>query len=277
MTTHQSLVTSARDGEPDRLAAALLGPDPQRAALLALAAFSSELRRIPATVREPMMGEIRLQWWRDTITAGAATGNPVADALIEAIRTHNLPPAFLIAMTEARAFDLYDDPMPDRASLEGYLMRTEGALFELGMRVMGGSPDAGAVALCTLAAQSYGLIRLLADLPTWLQRGRSPLPRSLFDAGLVSTGMPLGSGFAQDLGVLADALKPDITATYDAARQRVGILSRLERLPFLPLAVVPPYQRRIATASRTPLRAPIVLAPILRMTRIAVAHVIGQV
>ena len=271
MASVQALIDAARVGEPDRLVAALLAPEPQRQALLALAAFSAELRRIPLLVNEPMMGEVRLQWWREAIANAAITGNPIADALIAAMAAHRLPPALLIAMTQARAFDLYPDPMPDRASLDGYLMRTEGALFELALRVLGRTPDAASVALCTEAAQSYGLVRLLADLPIWLQRGRSPLPPSLFDADMVALGDPPGSGLAHDMTILLRGQERDITATHDAARQRVVILSRAERLAFLPLAVVRTYLNAITRASRSPVREPVTLVPLTRMVRITMA------
>ena len=45
-------------------------------------------------VREPMPGEIRLQWWRDVLNgerAGEAAANPVAAALIETIARFALP------------------------------------------------------------------------------------------------------------------------------------------------------------------------------------------
>ena len=65
----------ARAGEPDRYLAALLAPAPQREALLAMAAFATELARIPRrAVREPFMGEVRLQWWRDALS-GERPGN----------------------------------------------------------------------------------------------------------------------------------------------------------------------------------------------------------
>jgi 15-cis-phytoene synthase len=277
MTSVQALIDAARDGEPDRLAAALLAPEPQRNALLALAAFSSELRRIPYAVKEPMMGEVRLQWWRDAIRTATPTSNPIADALLDAMTTYAWPSAVLIAMTEAHAFDLYADPMPDEAALHGYLAKTEGALFELGLRVMGRTPDGNSVALCTQAAQSYGLVRLFADLPIWLHRGRCPLPQSLFDLNSVAASDPPGTGLAHAMATLLSTLERDITATLDASRPRADTLSRIERLPFLPLAVVRPYLRQIKRASRSPLREPVALVPLRRMIGITTAWVLGRV
>ena len=71
------VIASARSGEPDRYLAALLAPPAARADLLALAAFASELARVPSLVtREPTMGEIRLQWWRDALAARPARRAP---------------------------------------------------------------------------------------------------------------------------------------------------------------------------------------------------------
>ena len=59
--------------------------------------------------REPAMGEIRLQWWRDALAApdaGARTGNPVADAVRDAMHRCDLPVALLLDVIDAREVDL---------------------------------------------------------------------------------------------------------------------------------------------------------------------------
>ena len=83
---------AARAFERDRYLAALLAPRTLRDDLIAIAAFAGEIGRIPTMVSEPMIGRIRLQWWRDVIDAGdRATGNPVADALNTSTARHTLP------------------------------------------------------------------------------------------------------------------------------------------------------------------------------------------
>ena len=78
----EAVRAAARELDYDRYLAALLAPRRARDDLMALAAFHGEIARIPLTVREPAIGDIRLQWWRDALRtpAGTATGNPVADA-----------------------------------------------------------------------------------------------------------------------------------------------------------------------------------------------------
>ena len=55
---------AARVGAPDRYISALLAPKSVRAELIALGAFSAEIEKIPLTVSEPHLGEVRIQWWR---------------------------------------------------------------------------------------------------------------------------------------------------------------------------------------------------------------------
>ena len=144
------ILQSARAGEPDRYLAALLAPPPARLHLLALAAFSSELANVSAAVtREPVMGEIRLQWWRDSLAPGVApTGNPIADALRAAIAEASLPRPVLLDVIDAHALDLNPQPLESDADLDAYLQRTEGALFGLAARILddrrSGAPRAAA-------------------------------------------------------------------------------------------------------------------------------------
>ena len=100
-------LAAARAGEPDRYLAALLAPPPARAGLLALAAFSAEIGRVPSRQRsEP-------PWARSACSGGAMrwhsadpatrTGNPIADALRAAAERHDLPPRSCSDMIDARS------------------------------------------------------------------------------------------------------------------------------------------------------------------------------
>ena len=148
---------AARTHDFDRYLAALLAPPAARADLIVIAAFAGELARIPHVVREPMMGEIRLQWWRDAIAGfatGAATGHPVADALGELARRRKLPREELLAAVDAREADLYADPFADEAALDRYLAGCEGTFFALDAAVLGGG---GAPNEAARAARGKGL------------------------------------------------------------------------------------------------------------------------
>src|SRR5262245_26570560 len=131
------LAAVARDGEPDRYLAALLAPRGQRDALLALAAFSAEIRRIPLLAHEPAMGEIRRQWWRDALTLPPElrSGHPVADTIRAATRSYQLPVDLLVGFIDATSCYLGGETLGD-AQLEVHLSHSEGVLFDLAGRVL---------------------------------------------------------------------------------------------------------------------------------------------
>jgi 15-cis-phytoene synthase len=155
---------AARSGDVDRYLAALLGPRKARADLLALAAFVGEIARIPGLVSEPMMGEIRLQWWRealDTLQAGGITGNPVADVLGRAIVQHALPDELLRGLIDARSHDL--EPQRSHGpGLTAYVDATDGAAFKLAARILNVDPQS-ASELLFATAQAYGRARILRN------------------------------------------------------------------------------------------------------------------
>ncbi|PHS79761.1 MAG: hypothetical protein COB59_00280 [Rhodospirillaceae bacterium] len=92
-----------------RYLCALAAPRDKRDGVLALLAFDQEIARIPAVVSEPMLGQIRLQWWIDAmpgITGGRPPGHPVAQALSGL----NFSTEDLRGLVEARNFDLKQEP-----------------------------------------------------------------------------------------------------------------------------------------------------------------------
>src|SRR5262249_37825270 len=159
----------------DRYLSALLAPRAARPHLLALAAFSSEVARVPLLVtREPAMGQIRLQWWRDVLAAGdpgARTGNPVADAALAARQPFGLPTSALLDVIDARETELAGEPLPDEQALGAYLWQSEGALFSLAAAILHRDPYGDAHAAATACSQAYGIARLLLGLPRALSRG----------------------------------------------------------------------------------------------------------
>ena len=100
--------------------------------------------------------------------------NPVADALVDTIARFNLDKERLLALIEARSFDLYDDPMPSEAALENYLRDTSAGLFEAIARVLAaGRLPPPCVAE---AGRAYGLTALLRGLPWQVMKGQLFLP-----------------------------------------------------------------------------------------------------
>src|SRR5687768_12963918 len=134
-----------RDADKDRYLASLFAPEHRHRALYALYAFNNEIARVRDHIREPMAGEIRLQWWRDVLggkDAGEAGAAPVAAAIRDAIARYRLPLGALTGIIEARAFDLYDDPMGTLHELEAYCSRTSSSVMALAAQILNDGNDA---------------------------------------------------------------------------------------------------------------------------------------
>jgi phytoene synthase len=274
------VVAAARASEPDRYLAALLAPAPQREALLALAALAAELSYIPQrVVREPMMGEIRLEWWRKALISGDGAGHAVAEAMRTAILRHDLPVAVIEDMLDARALELIPVPFADDAAVQDFLWRTEGALFRLAGRVAGLHMDGEAEAACRAAGQAYGLTRVILGLPRSLSLGRVPLAATqIAAAGLSAHELLAGTGGAP-VAALMRAHFAQIQGSLADARRLVAQLPRRVRGVFLPLALVPPYVRQLERQLRVgggAVRAEVQIVPLTRVWRIARAHVLGR-
>jgi 15-cis-phytoene synthase len=166
-----------------RYASTLFAPVAQRRALLALYAFNVEISRVREQVSQPLPGEIRMQWWTDMLAGaghGGVEGNPVAAELLLAIRNHRLPVDRLSRLIDEHQFDLYNDPMPTMAALEGYIGDTSSALFSLGADIAGQlSPEIEHLARHAGLAQ--GIAQVIAALPLDASRRQLFVPLQLLE------------------------------------------------------------------------------------------------
>jgi phytoene synthase len=178
-----------------RYAGALFLPPDQRRSLLALYAFNVEISRVRLQVSQALPGEIRLQWWTDMLAGaghGGIEGNPVAAELLLAIRNHHLPIEPLARLIEEHQFDLYNDPMPTMAALEGYIGETASALFSLGGRIVA-APSDEVEHLARHAGLAQGMAGILAALPLDASRRQLFVPLQLLE----SHGSDIEEAFAR--------------------------------------------------------------------------------
>ncbi|KQT48910.1 phytoene synthase [Aureimonas sp. Leaf454] len=259
-----------RREDPDRAVSIAFATADRREALTALYAFNIETARIREQISQPLPGEIRLQWWRDTLEAagaadGGSPGHPAAEALGKAIRQHGLPfPAF-DRFIEQRIFDLYDDPMPSRSEFEAYAGGTASTLITLACLVLDpasarqASDAAGHAGVAQAAA---GALRLL---PIHRRRGQVYLPADLLDAAGCSRDALLageGEPTARAVAAMA-AFAREHQSAYRAAAS--GLPASL-RPAFLPAELTSAYLDRleaqgagVATAER-----PVAMGPFRR-------------
>ena len=240
---YAACLAALRETDFDRYLACLLVPEDKRGPLSALYAFSAELARVRDLIREPLPGEVRLQYWRDLVEGqphGDIEANPLAAGIVHAISEHRLPRAALAVMTEARIFDLYDDPMPDRTTFEGYAGETASALIQLGTLIL--DPDNSKQT--AEAAGHAGIAQLVAGcllmLPIHRRRHQVYLPADILAAvGLDAQSFLDGS----DRDRIAAAISAFAGSGRDHLRKARALAAKLPpatRRAFLPVALAEP-------------------------------------
>ncbi|MBR1156654.1 phytoene/squalene synthase family protein [Bradyrhizobium sp. JYMT SZCCT0428] len=216
-----------------RYASTLFKPAAQRRALLAIYAFNVEISRVREQVSQPLPGEMRLQWWTDMLAGaghGGIEGNPVAAELMQVIRDYRLPVDPLSRLIDEHQFDLYNDPMPSMAALEGYINDTSSALFSLAGLIVS-RPSEAVDHLARHAGFAQGLVQVIEKLPWDAARRQLFVPLQLLQQH--------GSGMEE---VFSGKQTPQARAAID---QLIGEAGQHLNTAFELLAGVPPEVRPV--------------------------------
>ncbi len=232
-----------RAADRDRYIATLFAPADRRDALFALYAFNVEIVRVRDIAREPMPGEIRLQWWREVVggeRSGEAAANPVAAALLATIQRYNLAVELLGTLIEAHRFDLYDEPMARLSDLEVYAREISSTLITLAAQILTGNSLEGVTQPAGIA---HAITNILRAFPLHARRGQLFLPIEL----LSRYGVNPQDIFA---GRSSAGLNAALAELRDVARRHLAeVRQSLTALPaealaaFLPVALVGPSLR----------------------------------
>lgn len=242
-----------RKHDPDRYFSVLFAPKDVRLYLIALYAFNYEIARVSEIVREPMMGEIRLAWWRETVEsarAGKPRRHDVAEALAALLAQVDLPQGLFDAMIEARSFDVLPDTFEHVSALEEYGAATVGSLMQLAARVLGG--EARCDAQAREAGIAYALTGVLRAVPHHAARGKLYLPLDLLNAVNLSPDEIFagqgGDRLKAVMGQISLRARDHLNAARELGRPKRALAA------VLPVALVPAYLKCMGRHGFEPFR-----------------------
>lgn len=229
-----------RGGDPDRFLSALFAPAAAREPLFALYAFNLEAARIRDHVKEPLLGEMRLQWWRDGI-AGIYAGqpppnHPVLLALGKAIAAFDLPRQRFEIMLDARSADFSSQPHGTLDALEIYADAVPAGLMRLASILLerSGAGDYPPIQDAAFHHAGIGcaLSGILRSIAFHAARGQIFLPGDVMLAEDVSPDM-----------LLAGKMRPEIGRLMESLGGRAGMHIRRARdlLPRPPREILPVF------------------------------------
>lgn len=205
--------------------------------------FFAELDGLAVKVSEPMLGEIRCQWWYDIIT-NKTPESPLAEALIEAMDKHAWPEKPLLDMINAKIFDLYANPMDNKAGFEAYAGHTYSTLVHLSANAI----DTHAAKVFSDVSGHLGVAFCVAKCLTYLKihqsRGQVYIPTEIlskagFDADhfLASTDVTKINTCLQDFANYG-------LYHYGHARQALNMLDKPTKQRLFP-AILPMLRSKL--------------------------------
>lgn len=258
---------SARRHDPDRFLAALTAPPARREHLFAVLALEHEIARTRDVVSEPLLGEIRLQWWADAIAAlgeGPAPSADIVPALAAAVREGGVPPSTLAAMVEGRRRDLEDGPPANLDALEDYARATGGAVG----RALAAALDQHAPAEAAVAVGTgWALTGILRAIPWRARHNEISLPvDEMAAAGLTAHAVAAVRG--------GEGLTAIVRRVAERAESRFAAARALRPPPVLRPALLPArlaraHLGRLARAGYDPFAPELARPDGLRALRVA--------
>ncbi|EIN12633.1 hypothetical protein PUNSTDRAFT_97434 [Punctularia strigosozonata HHB-11173 SS5] len=214
-------------------------PGEAQKGFLALKAFSVELANVQEAVSNPMIGKMRMQFWRDAVknlTEGRPPQHPIALALHDASRRANLAPYHLKRIIDARDSELDNPTHLTLDSLTSHAEATSSTLFYLLLSLLrlSSNDDLAHAASHLGAAQTIAV--LLRALPYHASKKHAVIPAEITARHGVSQEDVFRRGPAAK--GLEDAVFEFATAANDhllAARDMFGRADAQARKEAMPL------------------------------------------
>lgn len=181
MTIDENLISKhLRKYDRNRYLASLLMGDDVRTPISILYSFNAEISRIRDLINEPLPGEIRLQWWREVTAEAAradeASANPLALAINQTIDKYGINRTSFDGYCRSRIFDLYDDPMPDKLTYEGYCGETASTLLQWTCQIIDSEAAKNTADACGHSGIAQSVAGHLVLLPHHIARGQLYIP-----------------------------------------------------------------------------------------------------
>ena len=247
-------VDQIRRLDHDRYLCALFAPSADQARLFALYAFNQEIARVREIVSEPVIGQMRLQWWRDALAemaAGTVRAHPVAQALAQAMEGRPVRAELFERLLTAREMDLGDEPPADVAALEAYAADTSSALLQAGLDLLG-IADASANEAARHVGLAWSLVGLLRAVPFHARRRRLYLPADLLAGANIDRERLFEGRPGESLRQITRHLAERATEHLARARATRGAVPRAARPVLLPAILADTHLRRLAHAGYDP-------------------------
>ncbi len=237
-----------KQADPDRYRAALMADAKRRDDLLILYAFHYELSKVPDVTSEPMLGQIRYEWWREAIdeiySGGEVRRHEISTPLTELLRRADVPRFWMDRLIDGRARDLDPQAFADMDEAKSYARQTSGQLMQIAVKVAGGEPDEAVLE----AGQAWGL-----------------------------TGLARSYGYYHDR-ILQNLTFKDLLETTRQTYESAKVEVAAEVFPaIIYAALIPKFLARMERAAFDPIDDKVAYGPLSKQVRLMIAGLRGRI
>lgn len=261
-----------RNEDRDRFLCAMFAPPQHREALFSLYAFNLEIARIRETVSEPLIGQMRLQWWRDAIVSineDKPPHHPVAEALADTIHRYDLNEAHFNRLIDSREPDMTDEQPSDMDALVRYAKETSVPLVLLSFEVLS-VKDEKVFSAADDVGIAWALTGLLRAMPVYAAANRFFIPKEICNRhgqdvyGFVSA--PASEQLRTFVSDVVDLADRHITS----ARTMKTDIPKQARAALLPATIADGYLKTFRKAGFDPYKARVERLSPLGMVRLMI-------
>jgi phytoene synthase len=248
---------TVRSGDRDRFLCAMFAPAQHREALFSLYAFNLEIARIRDSVTEPLIGQMRLQWWRDALFSmaqGTAPHHPVAEALSETLLNYDLTTSHLECLLESREADMTDEQPRDMASLMAYAEGTSAPLIHLSLEILG-VLDTASHGVAKDVGVAWALTGLMRSLPMYAAVNKFFVPQDICHRAGIEVfefvQQPVSDALREFILIVSNQARALITS----ARSHRNVIPRKAIPALLPATLAENYLSILKGANYDPYKA----------------------
>ena len=248
---HEEVLERIKSADPDRVRAAYFAEEEARRRLMLLYAFHLELAKVPELVSEPMIGQIRYQWWRDAIAeiyeTDSVRKHEITTPLRQLLLDFEIPRFWVDQLIDGRERDIDPRPFETLSEARDYSANTSGVLMKIAVKLFNVDPPE----TIGFAGTAWGLTGLARAYPYYHQ---SMLQDVAFDA-------------------ICDAAREN----YMSAKKGITDLET-EVFPAVAYtALIPSYLKRLTQTNFDPKTEAVTYTAFAKQTRLLMAVLRGKV
>ncbi|WND02205.1 squalene/phytoene synthase family protein [Temperatibacter marinus] len=213
-----------KKNDPDRYKLILLCSFQEQARLLALTALNYELAQCLTATNEPLLAQIKLQWWYEALEE-AAKGAIRKHPLIEEIAKADIEISTLLELVTARQEENESESPPTLASTFAYAEKTAGQLHVFMTR----SKNAEAIEKASLIGSAWGLISLVRGILYHASASEGLIPTEILAQQKSQGEKHFQGDFAIITSTAAESLLSEATARLSKAKSLKCKMSKNEK------------------------------------------------